>query len=112
MAAINFKDLFTELETNLLALAKASFKSLTKQAEEDAKNLLDSMKDKLQRWATLLAEGKLTTDDFELLITAQKDLIEMTALQKAGLAVIKAEQFRDSVVNLITDTVFSAIPGL
>ena len=112
MAAINFKDLFAELETNVLALAKASFKSFTQQAQQDAKALLENMKDKLERWATLLAQGAITSDDFELLITAQKDLIEMTALQKAGLTIIKAEQFRDSVVNLITDTVFSAIPGV
>ena len=112
MAAINFTDLFNELKTNALALAKASFKSFTKQAEEDAKTLLDNMKDKLERWATLLAQGAITPDDFELLLGAQKNLTEMTALQKAGLAVIKAEQFRDSIVNLITDTVFSAIPGV
>ncbi len=112
MAAINFKDLFAELETGVLALAKASFKTFAQQAEDDAKTLLQNMKDKLERWTTLLAEGKLTTEDFELLITAQKNLTEMTVLQHAGLAVIKAEQFRDSVVNLITDTIFSAIPGV
>ncbi len=110
--ALKFGELFTQLKNNILALAKASYKSYAKEAEEDAKNLLESMKEKLERWTGLLAEKKLTPDDFELLITAQKDLIEMAALQRAGLATIKAEQFRDSLVNLITDTVFSAIPGI
>ena len=112
MAAIDFNALLAELENGMIALAKASFKSYINEAEQDAKNLLDGMKDKLQRWVLLLSQGALTTDDFELLITAQKDLFEMAALEQAGLAEIKAEQFRDSVVNLITDTVLSAIPGL
>ncbi len=110
--AINFGELFTELKKNVLVLAKASFKSFEKEAEQDAENLLNSMKDKLERWTGLLAAGTLTLDDFELLVMAQKDLVEMKALQKAGLAAIKAEQFRDSLVNLITDTILSAIPGV
>ena len=109
MAAIDFTQLFTELENGVIALAKASFKSYINEAEQDAQNLLDGMKDKLQRWVLLLAQGALTTDDFELLITAQKDLVQMAALEQAGLAEIKAEQFRDSVVNLIVDTVLSVI---
>lgn len=112
MAAIDFTAIFTELENGVIALAKTSFKSYINEAEQDAKNLLDGMKDKLQRWVLLLAQGALTIDDFELLITAQKDLVVMAALEQAGLAEIKAEQFRDSVVNLIIDTVLSVIPGL
>lgn len=109
MAAIDFTQLFTELENGVIALAKASFKSYINEAEQDAKNLLDGMKDKLQRWVLLLSQGALTKDDFELLISAQKDLVEMAALEQAGLAEIKAEQFRDSVVNLIVDTVLTVI---
>ncbi len=109
---INIETLFTELKQNILTLAKASFVSFSKEAEADALSLWESMKDNLQRWTVLLAQGTLTLEDFELLVTAQKDLVEMTALQKAGLAAIKAEQFRNSVINLITDTIFSAIPGV
>lgn len=109
MAAIDFNKLFSDLENGVIALAKASFKSYINEAQQDAQNLLNSMKDKLQRWVLLLAQGELTKDDFELLIAAQKDLVQMAALEQAGLAEIKAEQFRDSVVNLIIDTVFSII---
>ncbi len=70
------------------------------------------MKDKLSRWTILLAEGKITAEDFELLVSAQKDLVEMTVLQRAGLAAIKIEQFKNSVINLITDTVFHALAGV
>jgi len=110
MAAINFQDLFNGLKDDVITLARASFKTFTKEAEQDAHNLLEGMKDNLSRWTALLAEGSLSTDDFELLINAQKDLVEMKVLQRTGLAIIRIEQFRDSVIHLITDTIFHALP--
>ena len=110
MAAINFQDLFNELKGDVITLAKASFKTFAKEAEQDAQNLLEGLKDNLSRWTALLAEGSLSTDDFQLLINAQKDLVEMKVLQRTGLAIIRIEQFRDSVIHLITDTIFRALP--
>lgn len=109
MAAINFENLFNGLKTDVVTLATASFKTLATEAATDAQNLLQEMKEKLARWTILLAEKKLTPDDFELLINAQKDLIEMKVLQKAGLTAIRIEQFRDSVVNLVADSIFHVI---
>lgn len=111
MAAINFQDLFNGLKNDAITLARASFKTFTKEAEQDGENLLEGMKNNLSRWTALLAEGSLSTDDFELLINAQKDLVQMKILQRTGLAIIRIEQFRDSIIHLITDTIFQALPG-
>ncbi len=105
MASINFQDVFNGLKDNIVTLAKISFKTLAAQAEQDGKQLLDDIKDKLQHWADLLAQGKLTPEDFELLVLSQKDLVAMAALREAGLTAIKAEQFRDSVINMVVDTI-------
>jgi len=110
MAAINFEDLFNGLKGDVITLARASFKTFTKEAEQDAQNLLEGMKDNLSRWTALLAEGSLSTEDFQLLINAQKDLAEMKVLQRTGLAIIRIEQFRDSIIHLVTDTIFQALP--
>ena len=110
MAAINFQDLFNGLKDDVITLARASFKTFTKEAEQDAQNLLEGMKDNLSRWTALLAEGSLSTEDFQLLINAQKDLAEMKVLQRTGLAIIRIEQFRDSIIHLVTDTIFQALP--
>lgn len=112
MAAIDFQELFNGLKKDAITLAKASFKTFANEAEQDAQHLLENLKDKLSRWTVLLADGKLTAEDFELLVGAQKELLEMKVLQRAGLAAIKIEQFKNSVINLITDTVFHAIPGV
>jgi hypothetical protein len=57
----------------------------------------------------LLIEGKLTTEEFEWLVNSQKDLIQMAALKQAGLAAIRIDQFKASLLNMVVDTVFSFI---
>ncbi|MFT4023744.1 MAG: hypothetical protein QM664_08175, partial [Flavihumibacter sp.] len=66
-------------------------------------------KENLKRWTTLLMEERLTTADFEWLVLSQKDLAQMVALKQAGLSVIRIQQFRDSLLNLVVDTIFGLI---
>ena len=42
-------------------------------------------------------------------VSALTDLIEMAALKEAGLAAIRIDQFKASLMNLVVDTVFSMI---
>ena len=106
---INFDDLFQQLKDGITGLAKSTVKKYVNEAKDDGKSLLESMKDKLQRWTKLLINGDLTTSDFEWLVNSQKDLVQMTALKQAGLAAIRIDQFKNSVLNLVVDTIFSAI---
>lgn len=102
---INFEELFTTLKDKIAILAKVSFSSLGAEAKADGERLLQESKENLLRWTELLATDQITAEDFELLVLSQKDLVEMEALRQAGLAKIKAQQFRDGVVNIIVDTV-------
>ena len=109
MPQIDFPDILKQLKDALIGLAENTLKNYIDEAKSDAQTILDSMKDKLQNWAQLLANGKLTTEDFEWLVYSQKDLVEMTALKEAGLAEIRIDQFKGSVLNLIIDTVFNVL---
>lgn len=106
---MNFQDIFNELKDNIVTLAKISFKKFADQAAQDGKQLLEDLKDRLQRWTELLAQGQITPGDFEMLVLNQKDLIEMAALRQAGLSAIKAEQFRDSIINVVIDTITNVV---
>ena len=110
MPQINFSDIFDKLKNDVANLAELTVKNYVKDAKKDAGNLLNALKAKLERWTLLLASGDLTTEDFELLVNSQKDLAEMEALKQAGLAAIRVDQFKDSVFNLIVDTVFHLVP--
>ena len=109
MATVNFPDILNQLKTAIINLAQATLSNYVKSARKDAQALLNAMKDKLEKWTDLLASGALSTEDFEWLVYSQKDIVEMTALKEAGLAQIRIDQFRGSVINLIIDTVFSMV---
>ena len=107
--AIVIKAILKQLEDGVVDLAKSKFKGLTKQATADGKKLLSTIKEDLARWTRLLAEGLITKAEFETLLVGQKDLIEMSALKQAGLTLVKIDEFKDGIFNLITDTVTGLI---
>ena len=68
-----------------------------------------SLKGRVQLFRYFLSRGDLTTQDFEWLVFSQKDLLLMEGLKQAGLASIRAEQFKNSVLSLVIDTIFNMI---
>ena len=108
-ATINFEDIFKTLKQKVEELAKMFLQHYTKQAIKDGKKFLEDTRENLKRWTLLLIEKKLTIQDFEWLVLSQKDLAAMVALKQAGLSVIRIQQFRDSILNLVVDTIFGLI---
>jgi hypothetical protein len=109
MATVSFDEVFKALLKQVEELAKKFLNFYSKQAVKDGKKFLDESKENLKRWTVLLIEKKLTKADFEWLILSQKDLAEMVALKQAGLSLIRIDQFRNSLLNLVVDTVFGLV---
>ena len=106
---IDFSEIFKQLKTGVVGLAKATVSNYITDAKADAQNLLTEMKVDLERWTKLLISEDLTTKDFEWLVNSEKDSLKMAALQQSGLAMIRIDQFKNSVLNFIVDTVFKMI---
>ncbi len=106
---IDFDDIFKQLKTGVTSLAKLTVSNYINDAKADGLSLLNEMKDDLQRWTKQLISGDLTTKDFEWLVNSEKDTIKMAALEQAGLALIRIDQFKNSVLNLVVDTIFNAV---
>ena len=106
---VNFPDIFNQLQSGVADLAKTTVSHYLEDAKTDAQSLLNGMKDDLQRWTKQLTSGDLTTADFEWLVNSEKDSFKMAALEQSGLALIRIDQFKSSVLNLIVDTVFKII---
>lgn len=109
MATADFEDIFKSLKKQVEELAKMFLQHYSKQAVKDGKKFLDETKDNLKRWTILLIEKRLTTADFEWLVLSQKDLAQMVALKQAGLSLIRIDQFRNSLLNMIVDTIFGVV---
>jgi hypothetical protein len=109
MATIDFEEIFASLKKQVEEIARIFLKNYTRQAVKDGKKFLEDTKENLKRWTVLLIEKRLTTADFEWLVLSQKDLAQMVALKQAGLSLIRIDQFRNSLLNLIVDTIFGVV---
>lgn len=108
-AQLDFEGLFEQLKDQVVNLAGISLAKYENEAKKGALLFLNEIKEKLARWTLLLADRQLTTDDFEWLVNSQKQLMEMHALSQAGLAAIRVDQFKNSVMNMVVDTIFSFV---
>ena len=107
----SFKEIFDEMEDELAVFARKSWATYKDEATQDAKEFLGSSREKLQRWITALSQGAIDQDDFEWLMSSQKELAKLNALTRQGLSAIKMERFLNGVVDIIISTVFRLIPG-
>lgn len=107
--AINFDTIFSTLKDGVFDLAKNSLNDFVSQAQADGTSVLNSMKRNLQKWTTQLANKEMSVDDFSDLVLGQKDLLELVALKQAGLALIRIDQFRTDLLNLVVSTITKAI---
>jgi len=106
---VNFTAIFNSLVKEVSNIAETSLKDYIDQARFDGENILGAMKTNLQKWAVQLSRGEISADEFTFLVLGQRDLLEVVALKQAGLASIRADEFKNSVLNLIVSTVINAI---
>jgi hypothetical protein len=100
----HFNDYLAALETALASFAETSFASVKDAAIQDGKIFVQQSSAKLERWTGLLATKQLAQEDFAWLVSSQKDLIEMEALEQAGLNQATLDRFGAGLLNLIIGT--------
>jgi hypothetical protein len=103
----DFAHFLEELTGKLAALAAQQWTAYRDAAISDGTAFVEKTRADLERWSQLLANGALTKDDFAWLVQGKKDLAELVALKQAGLALVRLDQFRTALVNLMIDTAFS-----
>jgi hypothetical protein len=104
--ASKFEDFIKAVLEGAMGLANDVFIGFEDQAKDDAKAFLKKTEADLKRWTKLLAENKLTEQDFGDLVQAKKALAEIYALTQAGIALTKLERFRSGLINLVIDKAF------
>ena len=108
----DFNQLLSALKDGVARLAAQSLQDFRKAAVKDADAFLEKTRADLSRWAGELEAGTLTQDDFEFLVKGKQDLAEMQALKQAGLALVRVDQFRNSLLDLVIGTAIKLFPKL
>lgn len=106
---MDFEKILQELKKSLISLFNDKFSEFSQESKKDIELFLNDSKNKLERWTSLLAQGKLTVEDFEWLVKSQKDLFQMKALQAAGISKISLGHFKNKVLNTIVSTIKTLI---
>jgi len=101
-----FDDFISAVLEGAKDLAKDIFNGFEDQVKEDAKAFTKKTEADLRRWTKLLADKKLTKQDFGDLVQAKKALAEIHALTQAGISLTKLERFRSGLINLVIDKAF------
>ncbi len=100
----DFDALIDTLKNEVVDLAESHLQEATDAAIQDGEEFLHRSEENLKRWTRLLEQEKLSQEEFELLVRGQKDLAEMEALKRAGLAAARIDQFREALLDRVIHT--------
>jgi hypothetical protein len=101
--------LLKELKNNIFTLLGNKYKEFKPELQQDLNNYLNSSKAKLERWSLLLADNSIDKEEFLWLLKSQQDLLELKALQTAGLSKIKLNNLKNNIISIIFDTVVKVV---
>jgi len=104
-----FVEFWAQLLLNVESFAADKWNEIKEDAVEDSKDFLTAVKNDVQRWISLLAEGKLTSDDLGWLIKGKRDLAELLFLKQKGLAKPDLDKFFEGLLETILSTAFKLI---
>lgn len=105
----NFDQLMQSLESGVESIAKTSLSDYLNNALQDGENAISSIKSNIEQWAVEAEKGSLTYQDLAFLTKGNEAVNEMTALKESGLSAIRLDEFKNNIINLVLDTVFSFI---
>jgi hypothetical protein len=103
-----FEDFLGELKGEIKDLVAEHWGNFASAATKDASAFVDESVEDLKRWTQLLSDGSITVHEFEFLLQAKKDLLEMTALKEAGLAQVQRDRFVSGLITTIISVAVKA----
>jgi hypothetical protein len=103
------EEFWKQLLKNVISFSADKLGELKTDAVEDANKFLTSVKDDVQRWVTLLVEGKITSADLEWLIKGKRDLAKLLLLKEKGLTQPDLDKFFEGIIGTIITTAFKLV---
>jgi hypothetical protein len=99
------ENIINELKVGIGNIAKQQVGAYAAAAKADGEHFIEQLRIDITTWSVQLATGKLSKGDFEFLIKGRRDLAAMKGLTEAGLAAIKIDEIKNSMVTLVITVV-------
>lgn len=103
---MDFETFFDNLKSGIIALAEEELGDFKEEAVKNGHLFLDRTRHDLAEWANQVADGSLSSDEFQFLLEGKKNLSEMEVLKQKGLAQVRLDKFQNSIFKMVTTTTF------
>jgi hypothetical protein len=103
------EEFWKQLLKKVISFSTDKWSELKADAIEDSNKFLTEVKDDVQRWVTLLVEGKLTSSDLQWLIKGNRDLAKLLLLKEKGLSQPDLDKFFEGLIGTIITTAFELV---
>lgn len=100
----DFKAFLDALKDDLLTLGQNELQEHAAALMQDGEDFAKSLQADLPKWGKQLADGKMSAAAFKLAVGGKQDLLKMEALKQAGLAAIRVDKLKQSILNTIVGT--------
>jgi hypothetical protein len=101
-----------DLMKNILKQCEDAAKKMVKKEAKafisDATAFLNKTKDDLQTWAIQFERGEIDADDLEYLLDMKRDIAQMQALKRKGIAKIRLNELQNQMLSIVTTAISSA----
>jgi len=106
---IDFNQFLNTLKSGLTDIGNEFGRDYIDDIVSDGTDFAIRRKENLERRAVLLAEGKLTEDEFNWLLRSDKNLLEMKAVKKRGLSVVQMNKIQDAIIGTVSGSLLKSI---
>jgi hypothetical protein len=103
--------LLDDIQHQVVVLATQTINIFKDDAIKDVNAFLHESEADLTTWGQQTAAGTLTPDDVEFLIKGKMDLAKMAFLQKAGIAAVQLDTFKNGVLKIVVNSLLKLIPS-
>lgn len=106
---MDIDELLKLLKEELMLVLGESYGDYKEETKTDVEAFLTLSKVKLERWTNLLQAGDLTVEDYQWLLTSQKDLLILNALYQAGVSKLRLGHLKNKIIKTIVNTVITVV---
>lgn len=99
----DFNDFLTLLKEHLVTLGRSEVEEHAEALLQDGQDFAQQAEADLKQWTGALAAGAMTGPEFRLAVRGRAELAQMEALKQAGLAAIRIDKLKQSIVDTIVD---------
>jgi len=99
-------DVLKSIKSDVPAVIKDQLKDLLTSAVEDTDSVIKETGQKLKDWLLMLAEGKISNEEFEALLYSRDQLVRQYKNTLEIQARARVEKIALALINLISEKIF------